>query len=91
MGARLQTCSQTVEIQNSPYLRAQSMESMPRNVCKRDSIACVDFTDARTEGVEQFCCGNKVAFARGLLWAIVFQTVMVIAIAIGWKIQSLLH
>lgn len=91
MDKRLEPCSNTAGSQAGRCLRGQLMWSMSRGVQGRDSVVCGDVADARVEDARPVYYESRLACARGLIWAAVFQISAAVAIAVCWELYSLLR
>jgi hypothetical protein len=54
-------------------------------------MVCMDLGDVCREDARQDSCENKLACARGLIWAVAFQVSVATAIAIFWKLYSIVR
>jgi hypothetical protein len=76
-------------IQAFPNLAGQSMRPELRIVRREESIVSLNVADVCTDNPEQLYYEDKLGCARGIVFAIAFQLVLVGVAVLCWKL--LLH
>jgi hypothetical protein len=72
-------------------LTEQSARPALRVVVGNKSIVSMRVVDASSVDPEQLYDEDTLGCARGVVWAVVFQAALVIAVAVGWKLHCFLH
>jgi hypothetical protein len=62
-----------------------------RIVVGNKSIVSMRVVDASSADLEQLYDEDTLGCARGVVWAVVFQAALVIAVAVGWKLHFFLR
>jgi hypothetical protein len=62
-----------------------------RIVVGNKSIVSMRVVDASSSDPEQIYDEDTLGCARGVVWAVVFQAALVIAVAVGWKLHFFLR
>jgi len=62
-----------------------------RIVVGNKSIVSMRVVDASSVDPEQLYDEDTLGCARGVVWAVVFQAALVIAVAVGWKLHFFLR
>lgn len=62
-----------------------------RIVLGNRSIVSMRVVDANSADPEQLYDEDTLGCARGVVWAVIFQAALVIAVAVGWKLHFFLH
>jgi hypothetical protein len=72
-------------------LTEQSTRPALRIVVGNKSIVSMRVVDASLVDPEQLYDEDTLGCARGVVWAVVFQAALVIAVAVGWKLHFFLR
>jgi hypothetical protein len=62
-----------------------------RIVVGNKSIVSMRVVDASSADPEQLYDEDSLGCARGVVWAVIFQAALVIAVALGWKLHFFLR
>ncbi len=72
-------------------LEESSTRPALRIVVGNKSIVSMRVVDASSADLERLYDEDTLGCARGVVWAVVFQAALVIAVAVGWKLHFLLR
>jgi len=76
----------TMGIQAFPNLAEQSMRPELRIVRRAESIVSLNVAEVCSDDPEQLYYEDKLGCARGVVFAFAFQAVLVVVIAVCWRL-----